>query len=302
MPIPAPALPNGVFAASLTPFDANLKVDHERLVAHIQWLLNSGCNGVALFGTTGEANSITVEERMEALDAVVEAGIPAERLMVGTGCCAFPDTVRLSRHAAAHQVGGMLMLPPFYYKSVSDDGVFASFDAVMQQVGDAALRIFLYHFPKMSGVAFSIGLVERLLSRYPSAIVGMKDSQGSWAHTQNMITRFPGFRVFAGSERFLLQAVRAGGAGCVSASVNVTCRRAGAVFEKRNDDRAEHLQARLTAVRAAIEYHPMVPALKALTAERTEDATWLNLRPPLTLLPEFQVSQLEVALEDLGTA
>ena len=291
-------LPDGVYAASLTPQHDDLSVNYERLVAHGRWLLDNGCDGIVLFGTTGEANSFTVAERMAALDAVVDAGLPAHRLLVGTGCCAVPDTVTLTRHAVTKGVGGVLVLPPFYYKNVPDEGVFAAFDRVIQQVGEAKLQVYLYHFPQMSTVPFSDALVERLLSAYPDTIVGMKDSTGDWSHMKHVVEAFPGFRVFSGTERYLLDILEAGGAGCISATVNVTCRLAGEVFARWQSEDMRPLQHRLTAIRAAIMVYPAIPALKRIMAEQTGQADWLNLRPPLTPLGDDEAAALLATAEE----
>ena len=286
------ALPDGVYAASLTPQHDDLSVDHERLVAHGRWLLDNGCDGIVLFGTTGEANSFSVAERMAALDAVVDAGIPAHRLLVGTGCCAVPDTVTLTRHAVEHGAGGVLVLPPFYYKNVPDDGVFAAFDRVIQQVGEARLQIYLYHFPQMSTVPFSDAVIERLLSAYPDTIVGMKDSTGDWMHMKHVVEAFPGFRVFSGTEQYLLDMLEAGGAGSISSTANVTCPLAGDLFARWQTEDMRPLQRRLTTMRGDIEVYPVVPALKRIVAERTGQADWLNLRPPLTPLADDEAAAL----------
>ena len=291
-------LPDGVYAASLTPQHDDLSVNYERLVAHGRWLLDNGCDGIVVVGTSGEANSFTVAERMAALDAVVDAGLPAHRLLVGTGCCAVPDTVTLTRHAVTKGVGGVLVLPPFYYKNVPDEGVFAAFDRVIQQVGEAKLQVYLYHFPQMSTVPFSDALVERLLSAYPDTIVGMKDSTGDWSHMKHVVEAFPGFRVFSGTERYLLDILEAGGAGCISATVNVTCRLAGEVFARWQSEDMRPLQHRLTAIRAAIMVYPAIPALKRIMAEQTGQADWLNLRPPLTPLGDDEAAALLATAEE----
>ena len=296
----SPRLPDGVFAACLTPqHDDDLRIDIDALIEHARWLLASGCNGIALFGTTGEANSFSLSERMDALDAVLAAGLPAHRLMVGNGCCALPDTVALTRHAVACDVGGVLMLPPFYYKNVRDEGVYAAFDQVIQQVGNSGLKVYLYHFPQMSGVAFSNPVVERLLAAYPDTIVGMKDSSGDWAHMEHVARAFPGFRVFAGTERYLLDMLKAGGAGCITATANVTAPLAGAVFARWQAEDVQALQDRLTTVRAAIEIYPAIPALKCVMAEMTGRTTWLNLRPPLAPLHDDEAILLLEALHQL---
>ena len=289
-------LPKGVYAACLTPQHENLSVDHAALAEHGRWLLDNGCDGLVLMGTTGEANSFGVVERMDMLDAVLEAGIPAERLMVGTGCCAVPDSVTLTRHAVARGVGGVLMLPPFYYKNVRDEGVFAAFDQVIQQVGEAGLQIYLYHFPQMTAVPFTNELIARLLDAYPETIAGMKDSSGDWMHMKSTVAAFPGFRVFAGTERYLLDILKAGGGGCITATTNVTCPLAGEVFARWKGDDARVLQHRLTELRAAIEAYPMIPALKRIMAARTGREVWLNMRPPQAPLGEDEAAALLDAL------
>ncbi len=293
---------HGVMAASLTPMKDDLTIDHERLVAHCDWLLSSGCNGIAFMGTTGEANSLSVAERMIALDAVIEAGIPAEQLMVGTGCCALPDTLALWRHALAHQVGGMLMLPPFYYKGVSEDGVFAAFDAVIQRIGDDGLRIYLYHFPYMSAVPFSHKLIERLLKHYPGIIAGIKDSSGDWENMRSMASNFSDFDVFAGTEQYLLDVLRAGGVGCISASANVTCSLAAEVYKARETPKADALQEQLTQIRRVIQTRAMIPALKGFVARHRKDDGWKNFRPPHISLSQDEISNLENELESLAFA
>ncbi len=294
------ALPGGVFAATLTPLDGDLGIDHAALAAHCRWLLANGCDGIVLLGTTGEANAFSVAERMAALDALVEAGLPAPRLLVGTGCCAVPDAVALTRHAVAHGTGGVLMLPPFYYKDVTDDGLAAFFDRVIEQVGAAALRIYLYHIPQLSGVPFRRALIERLLARYPGTVAGMKDSSGDWDSMRALASALPGFRVFAGTERFLLDILAAGGVGCISATANVTCRLAAEVYAQRHTAGARALQDRLNAVRQAIEAFPLTAALKHLMAARTQRPGWLRLRPPLTPLAAAQAAALDEALQRLG--
>ncbi|MGN6703807.1 MAG: dihydrodipicolinate synthase family protein, partial [Burkholderiaceae bacterium] len=179
----------GVFSPVVTPFGADLAPDAGKLVRHCRWLLSQGV-GLAVFGTNSEANSLSTGEKRGLLDALADAGIPGNRMMPGTGCCALPDTVELTRHAVARGAGGVLMLPPFYYKGVSDDGLFASYSEVIQRVGDQRLRIYLYHIPQVSQVPISLGLIERLLKAYPGTIAGIKDSSGDWSNTQAMLERF----------------------------------------------------------------------------------------------------------------
>ncbi len=184
------------------------------------------------------------------------------------------------------------MLPPFYYKGVSDDGIFASFDEVIQRVGDDNLRIYLYHFPKMSAVPLSLSLIERLLKHYPDQIAGIKDSSGDWNNMKTMAESFPGFRVFAGSEAFLLDILRVGGVGCISATVNVTGYLAGQVFENWQHEKADEMQAELTQIRHILQSYPFIPALKGLTERYTEDVRWKIMRPPHIAMSQNEIDEV----------
>ena len=159
----------GVLSPVVTPFDRELRPDGSRLIRHCRWLLDQGV-GLAVFGTNSEANSMSVAEKLVLLEALVGAGLPPARMMPGTGCCALTDTVELTRAAVRHGCAGVLMLPPFYYKGVSDEGLFRSYAEVIERVGDRRLRIYLYHIPQISQVPISLGLIERLLKAYPGTI------------------------------------------------------------------------------------------------------------------------------------
>ena len=284
--------PEGVFAATLTPMNEDLSVNSGLLIKHCKWLLTHGLNGIALSGTTGEANSLSVAEKMIMLDDLIAGGISPEKLIVGTGCCAIPDSVTLSRHAVKHDVGGVLMLPPFYYKGVSDDGIFASFDEVIQRVGSDQLRIYLYHFPKMSAVPLSLSLIERLLKHYPDQIAGIKDSSGDWHNMKTMAEEFPGFRVFAGSEAFLLDILRVGGVGCISATVNITGFLAGQVFEQWQKETADGIQTKLTDIRLLLQKYPFIPMLKGLMQRYTGNEDWQTMRPPHMSMSQNEIDEL----------
>src|ERR1700736_6266816 len=212
----------GVLAPVVTPFKADLSPDQERFVAHCQWLLSQSC-GLAVFGTTSEGNSLAAEERATLLDALVAAGVDTSRMMPGTGCCSITETAKLTSQAVKHGCAGVLMLPPFYYKGVSEEGLYRYFSEVVQRVGDARLKIYLYNIPPRAVAGMPTGLVGRLLAAYPNAIAGMKDSSGDWNNTKTFLDAFAksGFDVFVGSESFLLANMRNGGAGTISATANV---------------------------------------------------------------------------------
>ena len=292
----------GVFAAVLTPLDGDLAPDRAAIARHCRWLRDNGCDGLSVLGTTGEANSFTVDERVRLLEDLIEDGIPGNVLLPGTGCCALPDTVDLTRKAVELGAAGVLMLPPFYYKNVSDDGLFASYAEVIERVGDPRLRIYLYHFPQMSGVFLGHDLIERLLKRYPDTVAGMKDSSGD---VHNMIRNahaFPGFGVLSGSDEFLLPLLKEGGVGCITAVGNVAAFLGAEVFAawRQGDvETAERAQARLTAVRNAISALPLTAALKEVMARHTGDDEWFNIRPPLTRLSATRAADLFITLESL---
>jgi 4-hydroxy-tetrahydrodipicolinate synthase len=289
------ASPKGVLAAVLTPMDENLGPDHGSFADHCHRLLGAGCHGLSVFGTTGEANSLSVNERLSALEALAESGVPVEKLLPGTGSCALTDTVRLSRVALETEAAGVLVLPPFYYKGVGDDGLYRFFAEVVERVGDDRLRLYLYHIPQMTGVDLGLPLISRLIDAYPGVVVGTKDSSGDRERITTLCREFPGFSVFAGTETLLLETLRAGGDGCISATVNVTSRLARRVYdahEAGKDGEAAALQERLTQLRASIEAYPVIPALKQLMADLTEDKQWRNIRPPLSGLDEKTTKDL----------
>ncbi len=290
---------SGVLPAVLSPLNADLSPDHELHVRHCRRLLTQGCDGLAIHGTTGEANSFSVAERIGTMQALVEGGIDGKKIIAGTGCCSIPDSVALTKAALEVGAAGALMLPPFYYKNPSDEGLFAAFSEVIQRVGDEALKIYLYHFPALSGVPITLTLIERLLAAYPDTVVGIKDSSGNFENMKAMASSFPDFRVFAGSESLLLDCLEIGGAGTISATVNVTSNQAAAVmtaWNTSNAPAAKQHQKRLTTSREALQAFPLVPALKAIMARHTGDDGWLVMRPPLSVLDDADQQALFEAI------
>ena len=288
--------PTGVFSAALTPLDADLAPDHATFVEHARWLLEEGCDGIALLGTTGEANSFSVGERKALLEAAVSAGIAPERLLPGTGVAALTETVELTRHALSLGVRTVVMLPPFYYKNVSDDGVFAAYAEVIERVGDARLRVVLYHIPQMSAVPLSHALIERLIARFPDIVVGIKDSAGDIGNMLAMVERFPGFSVLAGADPLLLPLRRQGGAGCITATSNLVARDLAFIYRHALDEsragEVEAAQERVVAMRNRASRFAQMASLKMLTAQRTGHEGWARMRPPLLALDAAEKASL----------
>jgi 4-hydroxy-tetrahydrodipicolinate synthase len=293
----------GVLAPVITPFHADHQPDPERFVRHCRWLLANGCTGLAVFGTNSEANSLSTGERMELLERLVGAGVSPASLMPGTGCCSVTETAQLTAHAVKLGCAGVLMLPPFYYKGVPDEGLFRHFSEVIQRVGDARLRLYLYHIPPVAVVPITPPLISRLLATYPEVVAGLKDSSGDWSNTKGLIESFgsQGFDVFAGSEVFLLRTLRAGGAGCITAGANVNPHGIARVWHGWQSADAETLQADADKVRGILQgSSSMIPALKACVAYHAGDAAWNTVRPPLVELPEAERATLMRALDTAG--
>jgi len=285
----------------VTPYDNNAAPDSQRLARHCRWLLDNDV-GLAVFGTNSEANSLSVPEKRALLDELGAAGIDTARMMPGTGCCSISDSVELTKHAVAIGCAGVLMLPPFYYKGVSDEGLFRNYAEIVERVGDDRLRIYLYHIPPVAQVPISLGLIERLLGAFPGIIAGVKDSSGDWGNTKAMLDRFQpqGFDVFAGSETFLLATLRAGGAGCISATANVNPGPIARLAASWQNDDADDQQARLDEIRGIFQDYVMIPALKAAIAHYGKDVPWSALRPPLVELNGSERDKLVARLDGAG--
>ena len=316
----------GVLAPVVTPFKADLSPDPQRFIRHCQWLLSQNC-GLAVFGTNSEANSLSMEERAMLLDELVAAGGDPSRMMPGTGCCSIMETVKLTKQAVGNGCAGVLMLPPFYYKDVTEEGLYRYFSEVVQRVGDARLKIYLYHIPPVAVVGITTGLVERLLAAYPDAIAGMKDSSGDWNNTKTFLDAFSEtaraartFDVFVGSESFLLANMRSGGVGTISATANVN---PAAIYElyvecirsqtfdirdqtsdiEHQTSKMERQQADLNVVREVFssrKFPSMIAALKQAIAIYADDPAWRTVRPPLVELTAQQANTLAAELKAIG--
>ncbi|HZD20346.1 MAG TPA: dihydrodipicolinate synthase family protein [Burkholderiales bacterium] len=288
----------GVLSPVVTPFRKDYSPDEERFVRHCRWLLKSGCAGLAIFGTNSEANSMSVGEKRRLLEALLKGGVSPASLMPGTGHCALTDSIELTRAAVELGCAGVLMLPPFYYKGVSDEGLYRNFAEIIERVGDERLQLYLYHIPPVSQVAITLGLIERLLSKYPGIVAGVKDSSGDWSNTKAMLDAFAkeGFDVFAGSEAFLLENMRHGGKGCITATGNVNPGAIDRLYKSWRSPDADKLQAGISATRKIVQKQPMIPALKAIVAHYGNDAAWKTCRPPLV---ELTASQEEELIRDL---
>jgi len=286
-----PAL-TGLWPPVTTPFGDDGSVDLVRLVKHSLSLLEEGSTGLAILGTTSEANSLTLDERRRVIDAHIEAGIPAGRLLPGTGGCAVDDVVTLTRHAGELGVAAVLLLPPFFYKNVSDNGLFEFVARIIERTGAKVPPIMLYHIPPMAAVGWSHELIARLRQAFPGIIVGLKDSSGDAEHTRRTLETFDDFAVFPGAEVYLLNALNQGAKGCISATANINAKAIARLIASKDSPDASRLQDELNTVRLAVQSRALIPATKAVLAARYRDNTWLNVRPPLVRVSDQVRSEL----------
>ncbi|MCY4183234.1 MAG: dihydrodipicolinate synthase family protein [Gammaproteobacteria bacterium] len=291
---------DGALAPVATPFDEDWKPDAKRFTDFCHWLLGQGVK-LAVFGTTSEANSLSLAEKSQLLEHLLDSGADPDHLMPGTGLCSLSETAELTARAVACGCPRVLMLPPFYYKNLSEDGLFGHTAEVIERVGEANLQIYLYHFPAMSQTPWPPAVIDRLVAAYPGTIAGIKDSSGEWEQTAAFINGgWPDFRVFCGSERFLLQTMRAGGAGCISATANINPAAIASLCANWKEPGAEDRQAELTRIRECFESTPMVATVKAAIATATGDPTWAAPRPPLVPLTALQTQSLRKNLDKAG--
>ena len=293
---------SGIYTASLTPLTSSYEPNLPALVSHVEQLFESGSDGVAILGSTGEANSLTIEQRLDIISYCGRTLAP-ERLMMGTGSCALQDAIRLTQASIEAGVFSVLVIPPFYYKPQSDESVIRYFSELISSVDDSRLRIIFYNFPKLSGYNFSTEILQEFKERFGDIAAGIKDSSGNWENMLSITKNVPNFMVYSGTETLLLNILREGGAGCITASANLLAPECQLVYQAwRNDQQntAEQLQKELTVLRKALESYQFVSELKGLMALHTGSEHWQEMLPPFIPLLPSQVRELSEKINDLG--
>jgi 4-hydroxy-tetrahydrodipicolinate synthase len=296
---PSPSL-QGLWCATLSPLDSRGALDAARLAAHARRLFAAGVDGIAPFGTTGEGQSFSVAERQSGIDALIGAGVAPQRLLAATGCAALPDAIALTRHAIAAGCAGALALPPFFFRDVTDDGVYAAYAGLIDAVGDDRLRLYLYHIPQISGVAVSLRVVSRLAAAYPAIVAGVKDSSGNFDNSRALVAALPGLSIFVGHEPHLPALRKLGGAGTICGIANLYPRLLRRLYDRSLDPAPADELALIERFLAAIGPFPIFAALKALQAELTGDAAWRALRAPLLALSTADARALHDAVDAAG--
>jgi 4-hydroxy-tetrahydrodipicolinate synthase len=294
--IPMSAL-TGLICPNLTPFNKDLSIAMDLYIEHANRMLDAGCSALAPFGTTGEALSIGMDERMEVLEAMVDAGIDPAKLVPGTGLTNLQDTAKLCSHAIEMKCAGVMVLPPFYYKGVSDEALFQYFSALIGMVNSPALKIYLYHIPPVAQVPVSVELTARLAKAFPGTVVGIKDSSGDWNNTKRLLTEVKDIAIFPGSENPLIDALALGAPGCISATANINAENIIRCYKAAGTPEAARLQQQIRAYRQPFQDLGAIPAQKWMLAHQTGEPRWKIVRPPLLALSDEKGKELLKRLE-----
>jgi 4-hydroxy-tetrahydrodipicolinate synthase len=292
-------LPRGVLAAVVTPFTDSLEPDTKTLFAHCRWLLGNGCTSLVMLATAGEANSLSLRQRLGIIDAAGAAGLALAQMIVGAGSCALDEAVTMTKAIAAAGSAAALLLPPFYYRDTGEEGLFRFYATLLERVGAPQLRAVLHHRPQASGAPITEALIARLRREFGAVIAGVQNGAGDWPTTRALIANFPDLAIFSGTERFLLDTLRAGGHGSISATLNLTAPLAGAVYEEWESREANELQKALTTLRQVFDRYPTPQAPKEMLAQVANLPRWRNVLPPLLPLASQLSAELSEQLDDL---
>lgn len=290
----------GVWCAMLSPLDRNGALDGTKFAAHAHALFAQGVDGVAPFGTTGEGQSFSVAERSAGLDALLGGGVPADRVVAATGCAALADTITLTRHAVASDCRGVLVLPPFFFKDLAPEGLYASYARLIEAVADARLAIYLYHIPQISGIPIDANVVARLVRDFPGVIAGIKDSAGDVRHSLDLATRFPELSILVGHEPHIPAMLAVGGAGTICGLANLLPRKIRALYDDAGSPQSPDQAALIERFIAALKPFPFFAAFKALVADKTGDPAWNSLREPLVRVDDTTRAEVFAAVKATG--
>lgn len=273
------SIPNGIYAAALVPLKDDLSCDFKELKAHCDDLIERGCHGIALFGTTGEGASFSVSERIEALQRLVASGFDPAKIILANGGSCLPDTVALTRAALDCGCAAVLIVPPCFYKNVSEKGVIAFYREVIRQTADPRLKVILYHIPQNSGVPITLNVIESLLKEFPDIVVGLKESEGTLSYAKEVMEKFPELQVFVGNEKQIVEAVRYGGAGSICGIANLYPELIVSLYQEGSPAQEQEIDN----VFQALKGYPFIPAAKSVM-EMRRGGNWRAVRPPLSAL------------------
>ena len=294
---------HGTYCAALTPFNVDYSINKKLLLDHCRYLLSQKIDGIAIFGSTGEGNSLSVEEKLDAINFLIENKIDPKKLLPGTGLSSIKDTVKFTKTVGKMNVRGVLVLPPFYYKNVSSEGIIDYYKRLLEEVNDSKLQYLLYHIPQITGVNIDFNVIEKLLSRYPDNIIGIKDSSGDSDNMLKMIKYFKNFSVFSGSDSLALRVVKGGGAGAITAVSNISGRLLSFIINNWKNESSisnfKELQSLQEEIRSNVFHQQPISTLKAFISIKENNLEWNRLLPPLTLLHEPSKNTSIISLLEL---
>ncbi len=294
---------SGTYCATLTPINSDYSINKKLLLEHCSNILSQNIDGIAIFGTTGEANSLSITEKLDAINYLIENKIDSRKLLPGTGLNSIKDTVYFTKAVAKINVRGVLVLPPFYYKNVNSEGLISYYTSVVEEVSETNLHYLLYHFPQMSSVSIDLNIIEKLLYKYPDNIVGIKDSSGDSDNMIKMIKIFKDFSVFSGSDSLALKAVKNGGAGAITAVSNISGKLLSFIINNWKEESSIsnffELQKLQEEIRSNVYHHQPISSLKAFISTRDNNPEWNRLLPPLTFLQDPSNNSTIINLQEL---
>ena len=276
---------NGTYCATLTPVNTDFSINKKLFLEHCNNLLTEGLDGIGIFGTTGEANSFNVEEKIEAINFLIDNNIDPDKIISGTGKCSIKDTVKLTKHAAKLKVKAVLLLPPFYYKNVEEEGVVEYFKKIVEQVGENSLKYLLYNIPQISGISISTGIIKKLIKLYPSNFVGMKDSSGDINNMLKIIQSFKDFSLFSGSDILAQEICKKGGAGAITATSNISGKLISYIINNYNNEKnINNFQDLQVQIRSTLFSNEPISTLKAFLSVKNNEKSWNKVLPPLSTI------------------
>jgi len=293
----------GTYCAALTPINSDYSINKELFLKHCKNLLSKGLDGLAIFGTIGEANSFNVNEKIEAIHYLIDNGINPDEIIPGTGQCSVTDTVLLSKEVSQLKVKGVLVLPAFFYKNVKDDGIVEYYKQIVEGVGDENLHYVLYNIPQVSGIKINISILERLINLFPNNIIGMKDSSGDLDNMLQVIKSISDFSLFSGSDSLALKVCQYGGAGAITATSNISGKLLSYLINNHenesNIENFQELQNLQVQIRSTLFNKEPISALKAFLSVKNNDQNWNRVTPPLNTIIEPQKDKTVIALIEL---
>lgn len=295
---------HGLWPALLIPVAEDGSVDTQRALAHSRNMLAAGCDGVTLFGTTGEGPAFSVAERKALLKSLLDAGVLPDQIVVTTSACALPEAMELGRHSSALGCHRQMFMPPFYFRQPRDAGVVEAVSQVVRGIADPRLKLLLYHIPGLSSVEFSHASVSELARRHPGQVIGVKDSSGDLEHGLGLARAFPELAVLVGAEQHVAATMRAGGSGSINGLANIAPRLMRRIIDAPADVSAADTQlvADLLALLSVLPAMPFVSVYKTMLAEQTGDDAWLNVRAPLSLLDNTEAQTVRKGYRAIGAA